>query len=162
MKKLTFAVLSACLLVAGCDTMDGSSGYLTQFFELGRLLAEDDETTIDPSAYLNRSVPNLTRSVPNLTASAPNLAASEHSLTASEHNLTASERATLEAGVRRYYTIPVRISGLKSSYRPADRAVAVCGYVSSLNQPSITPVLFAGTLLPSGSFVMLPAGIGRG
>lgn len=76
-------------------------------------------------------------------------------LTHSSHSLTASDRTIVEARMNSYLKIPASVSGLKSSYRLADGAVAVCGYVSSLNQPSIPPALFAGTLQPSGSFVPL-------
>ena len=76
-------------------------------------------------------------------------------LTHSEHRLTGTERAAVEAGMRNYLKVPIALSGLKSSYRLSNGAVAVCGYVSGQSGGTSTlPSLFAGTLL-AGRFVPL-------
>lgn len=72
-------------------------------------------------------------------------------LTHSEHRLTASERAAVQAGMHSYLKVPVSVSGLKSSYRLSDGAVAVCGYVTGQSGGKSTmPSLFAGTLASRG------------
>jgi len=152
MRKQTFAALGACLLVAGCETLESidlsSLGDLARTIDLGRLLSSDDEK---PTGSRSKTTGSQREAADSRRSYLPHEIAGRRSGYLA-HDLTASERAAVVEMLSSAIQTPVSISGLKSSHHPTAKVIAVCGYASNPNQPSMPPALFAAYLTPNGNY----------